>query len=122
MLLHGAIISQRIKKGHFAAILASQPDRLHAVKQDNREKWQDAADAAHMLLLLADAQEQGMVEGLKIDKSRCRDVLRHAERFRIFPTHMVQQLEIGFIREFRRFTGTAPLRIGAKSDDLPHAG
>lgn len=51
-----------------------------------REEWQEAADAAHVLLTVDAARQYGLIEGgPEIDQERCVEILRLAKRRRITP-------------------------------------
>ena len=51
-----------------------------------REEWQEAADAAHVLLTIDAARQYGLIEGgPEIDLGRCVEILRKARRQGITP-------------------------------------
>jgi len=51
-----------------------------------REEWQEAADAAHVLLAIDAARQYGLIEGgPECDQERCVEILRKANRRGITP-------------------------------------
>ncbi len=51
-----------------------------------RGEWQDAADAARVLLTIDAARQYGLIEGgPECDQERCVEILRLAKRRRITP-------------------------------------
>jgi hypothetical protein len=51
----------------------------------DHDHWQDAVNAAEMLLLLQRAQSMGMLEGLTVNREQCTYVLQRGQELRIFP-------------------------------------
>lgn len=51
-----------------------------------RKEWQEAADAAHVLLTIDAARQYGLIEGgPECDQERCVEILRLAKLRRIVP-------------------------------------
>ncbi len=51
-----------------------------------REEWQEAADAAHVLLTIDAARQYGLIEGgPECNQKRCVEILRLAKRRGIAP-------------------------------------
>jgi hypothetical protein len=51
----------------------------------DHDHWQDAVNAAEMLLLLSRAQSMGMLEGLTVNREQCNFVLKRGQELRVFP-------------------------------------
>ena len=53
----------------------------------SREEWQEAVDAAHVLLAIDAARAYGLVKGgREVDAERCQEILEAGERLGVTPS------------------------------------
>ena len=59
----------------------------------DRDCWQDAVNAAELLLLLSRGQTMGLCKGLTVNRDQCNFVLRRGQEMQIYPDVLERRLK-----------------------------